>query len=132
MSKYVYPAVFTHEPEGGFSISFPDVPHCYTQGEDIKDGFEMAADVLALTLYGMERDGKSTPAASNVKSLSVDENSFATLVMCDTDAYKKMHNNKAVKKTLSIPEWLNEEAMERGINFSQTLQDALVEKLEQQ
>ena len=131
MSKYVYPAVFTHESTGGFSISFPDVPHCYTQGEDINDGFEMATDVLALTLYSIEKDGKPIPTASDVKSIPVGEDSFATLVMCDTDAYKKMHNNKAVKKTLSIPKWLNEEAVEHGINFSQTLQDALVAKLEQ-
>lgn len=129
--KYVYPAIFTKE-EKGFSILFPDLEGCYTQGDDLKDGVEMAEDVLAFWLYGLERDGKPIPAPSDVKSFEVGSDEFVTLIKCDTAVYKKRNSGKAVKKTLTIPQWLNEEATAKGINFSQVLQEALIQSLNQE
>ena len=123
MSKYVYPAIFTQE-ESGYSIVFPDLEGCYSQGDSLGDGLEMAEDVLALTLYGYETDKREIPVPS--KSLKVKKNQFVNFVRCDTMEYRKMFNSKAVKKTLTIPEWLNEEAMALGVNFSQVLQGALL------
>ncbi len=128
MAKYVYPAVFTAE-EDGYSINFPDLESCYTCGDNLADGIVMAEDVLALTLYHYEKEGKSIPTPSEPKDLELNENEFVNLIVADTIVYQKRYNTKAVKKTLTIPEWLNEMASEANINFSQLLQEALTEKL---
>ena len=128
MAKYAYPAIFTPE-EKGYSIIFPDLDGCYTCGDSLEDGLEMARDALALVLYGYEKDGRKIPAPSKLKTLSIGENEFVSYVACDTMKYRKMYNNKAVKKTLTLPEWMNEEATAIGINFSQVLQEALLQKL---
>ena len=128
MSKYVYPAVFTPE-EKGYSIIFPDLEGCYTCGDNLVDGLEMARDALALVLYGYEKEGREIPKPSERITITLNEGEFINYVVCDTLVYRKRHNNKAVKKTLTLPEWLNEEAMSIGLNFSQVLQEALLQKL---
>ena len=89
----------------------------------------MAEDVLAFTLYDYEKEKKAIPEPSVVNKLIIEPNEFANYITCDTIGYQKRNNNKAVKKTLSIPEWLNEAAMAAEINFSQILQDGLKKKL---
>lgn len=128
MAKYIYPAVFTKEDDG-YSVVFNDLESCYTCGDTLGDALDMAEDALALVLYGYETDGKEIPAPSTVDSIPLKENEFVSLVKCDTLAYRKHFSNKAVKKTLTIPEWMNEAGMRAGINFSQLLQDALAQKL---
>lgn len=128
MAKYVYPAVFTME-EKGYSVNFPDLEGCYTCGDDLQDALFMAGDVLAYVLYDYEVTGRTIPKPSDRCSLSTEEGEFVNLIACDTIVYAKMHNNKAVKKTLTIPEWLNEAATRAGVNFSQVLQEALMEKV---
>ena len=103
MSKYAYPAVFTLEEDGTYSIIFPDLEGCYTCGDSLEDGIEMAEDALALTLYGYEKEGREIPKASVPTAITVSENEFVNFIACDTMAYRKMYNNKAVKKTLTIP-----------------------------
>lgn len=128
MAKYVYPAIF--EKEGSlYSITFPDLPNCISSGENIQDAVENAADALCLILYHMEKKGEAIPKASDPVSVKVQQNSFVSLVSCDTIEYEKFYNNKAVKKTLTIPQWLNEKAMQNNINFSNVLQNALMEQL---
>ena len=129
MTKYVYPAIFTPEENGAYSIVFPDLEGCYTCGDTLEDGLEMAADALALVLYGYEKDGRPIPLPSDRNDLKVADGEFVNYVACDTMAYRKRFNNKAIKKTLTIPAWLNEEATAMGINFSQVLQDALKQQL---
>lgn len=129
MSRYAYPAVFTPEENGQFSVNFPDLDGCYPCGDDMKDALIMAEDVLAFTLYDYEKEGKEIPEPSAPGDLTLEKNEFVNYVACDTLEYRKMHNNKAVKKTLTIPEWLNESAMAMGLNFSQVLQDALMDKV---
>ncbi len=130
MSKYAYPAIFTPEDEGGFSIRFPDLEDCYTCGDDIVDGLIMAEDVLALVLYGYEKDGRDIPLPSKETDIPLKNGEFVNYVACDTLEYRKMYSNKAVKKTLTIPEWLNEAATAMGLNFSQILQEALMSKIQ--
>ena len=129
MAKYVYPAIFTKENDGKYSVLFPDIEDCYTGGDDMADALEMAEDVLCLTLYDMEKDGKAIPAPSDCKTIGVEDDSVVSLVRCDTDFYRRFYENKAVKKTLTIPMWLNERAERANINFSGILQEALKSQL---
>lgn len=88
-------------------------------------------DVLCMMLYDLEREGAAIPAASSVGDIlqKISGDAFITLIACDTMEYRKFHDNRAVKKTLSIPSWLNEMAEKAGINFSGTLQEALKQQL---
>jgi len=127
---YVYPAIFTPEPEGGYYIHFPDIDNCFTCSDTIEDGMLKAADALALMIYtNYEEPDKSAPESTPILSLTLKKNEFATYVSCNTTECRKKFGTKAVKKTLTIPEWLNDAAVKERINFSQVLQDALKEKL---
>ncbi len=130
MARYAYPAIFTPEIDGGFSIKFPDLEGCFTCGDDMADGLIMAADVLALVLYGYEKDGREIPSPSSESDIPLQKGDFINFIACDTLEYRKMYNNKAVKKTLTIPEWLNESATAMNLNFSQVLQEALLSKIQ--
>ena len=130
MKKLFYPAIFHKAEEGGFWISFPDIPECLTQGETMDEAYEMAVDALGLALTSRVEEGQPIPSASDPSSITMDPDSFVVVVEFDMLAYKKRTNSRAVKKTLSIPEWLNEEATAMGVNFSQVLQEALIAKVQ--
>lgn len=128
MAKYIYPAIFTPE-DGGYNVNFPDFESCYTEGNTLEEAMEMADDVLCLTLYDMEETGEKIPAPSSIKDIQTNENEFVSLIHCDTVEYRKYFDNKAVKKTLTIPNWLNTIAERKGVNFSLILQNALKREL---
>lgn len=127
MNKLFYPAIFHKEGEG-FWISFPDFPECFTEGDNMQQAYEMAVEALGLALTSRKAEKEEIPEPSEVDKIEMEE---GTLVIVEFDMleYQKKHNGKAVKKTLSIPEWLNEEAIAMGVNFSQVLQEALMSKL---
>lgn len=127
--KYVYPAVFHPEAEGGFSVFFPDIERGATQGDTVAECIEMAEDFLCLALYRMEEDKQQIPAASSTKKIESEPDDIVTLISVDTETYRRYRENKLIKKTLNIPCWLNERAEAANINFSQTLQKALKEEL---
>lgn len=131
MAKYVYPAIFTPEDGGGYSIRFPDIKNCFTDADDLTTVMQNANDVLCLMLYEMEQAGNTIPAASTVPTVQeqTEDGEFVSLIACDTIEYRKFHDNRSVKKTLSIPSWLNDMAERAGINFSGTLQEALKKEL---
>ena len=106
MAKYIFPAVFSQETDGIFSVSFPDIENCYTQGDDLQDAYEMAEDVLCLILYKMEENNENIPTPSNPKDIQVNDTSFMAIIGADTLEYRMFYDNKAVKKTLTIP-WQN-------------------------
>lgn len=126
--KYAYPAIFTKE-ETGYSVFFPDVDGCATCGDTLPDAMEMAADALCLMLYDREEDGEEIPTPSDIRTVQIDENSIVSMVCCDTLEYRKLYDNKAIKKTLTIPNWLNTIAEKADVNFSATLQNALKQQL---
>lgn len=129
MNKYSFPAIFTPEEHGAYSITFPDLEGCYTCGDSLADGIMMAEDVLSFTLYDYETSGKDIPSPSTPQTINLQNGEFVNYIACDTLAYRKRFANTAVKKTLTIPSWLNEEATALGINFSQVLQEALLNKI---
>ena len=126
--KYVYTAVFTPE-ENGYNVDFPDIPGCYTCGDDIADALHMAQDVLNLTLCDLEDDKKPIPPASKQRDIQVKDEQFTSVITADTEAYRRFCEEKAVKKTLTLPGWLNARAERANINFSGILQEALKKHL---
>lgn len=129
MKKLFYPAIFHKAEEGGFWITFPDIPECMTQGDDMQQAYEMAADALGLALTSREKEKQEIPTPSEPYKITIGNDEFCVVIEFDMLAYKKRANSKAVKKTLTIPEWLNEEATALGVNFSQVLQEALMQKV---
>ena len=126
MDRLFYPAVFHKAEEGGFWVTFPDIPECMTQGDDMQEAYEMAVDALGLSITSREESGEEIPAASSPDDVKAEENGFLMVVEFDLMEYRRKHCSRAVKKTLSIPEWLNEAAIKQGVNFSQVLQEALM------
>lgn len=136
----MYPACFYKE-DNGYSVIFPDLNYLATQGDSFEDAMEMAVECLASYLYIAQRDGEDVPAPSSLvnidpvavaKELDPDlpvGEAIVNLVSVDVAEYAKKHFEKSVKKTLSIPAWLNEAAVAQGVNFSQVLQRALKEQL---
>jgi predicted RNase H-like HicB family nuclease len=123
--KYVYPAIFEQE-NGRYYVSVPDLKGCNTVGDDLQDAIEMARDAIEMWLCIAEDRGEKIPESS--KNLKTDVG-FVSLVDADTTLYRKKTDNKAVKKTLTIPSWLNAQAELANVNFSQILQDALIKRL---
>ena len=103
MAKYVYPAIFKAEVDGGYSISFPDIPSCYTCGDDLADGLDMAEDVLALTIFDLEEKNEEIPIPSPIGSIEVVPDEFTTYISCDTKAYRRRHSTKVPRPRLPSP-----------------------------
>ncbi len=129
MAKYLYQAIFKKENNGQYSVDFPDIPQCYTCGDNLQDAYEAARDVLCMRLYDMEESGEKIPEPSKEPIAPPDKDSMVSLVDCDTIEYRRLYDNKAVKKTLTIPAWLNTMAEREGVNFSSVLQNALRSEL---
>lgn len=124
--KYFYPAVF--QPENiGFSVFVPDIAGCMTQGDYLPEALEMVQDAIGLMLEDLP--AKDYPKASNPQDIATESGQFVMMVAFDKLAYDKKYNSKSVKKTLSIPAWLNNIALEKNINFSNVLQNALIHEL---
>ena len=119
-----YPAVF-HPEAVGYSVSFPDIEGCFTQGDTLEEAVEMAQDAVGLML----EDCAEVPVPSDPARLRLEQGDFVVAIPFDALAFKRRRDNRAVKKTLSIPSWLNEEAEAAHINFSGVLQEALKRKL---
>ncbi len=129
MNKLFYPALFHEAEEGGFWVSFPDIPECMTQGDDMQQAYEMAVEALGLSLSSMEDEKAEIPTASRPQDIQTEVGSFLVVIEFDMAEYRRRHCSRAVKKTLSIPEWLNDVAIKQNINFSQVLQEALMERV---
>lgn len=136
----IYPACFFHDTDG-YSVIFPDLNWLSTCGTTLDDTMEMAIDCLAGYIYSCQKEGTNVPSPSSMKDIDLDAiakeldpdvpptEAFINMVSVDVAAYAKEHFEKSVKKTLSIPAWLNKAALEQNINFSQVLQEALIVKL---
>ena len=129
MDKYIYPALFESSEDGGYCITFPDLPGCITEGDTLTEALVMAKEALELHLYGMEDDNEEIPAPTPPEKIKPQLGSFVVPIEAYMPLIREEMANKAVKKTLTIPSWLNKIAEEKKINFSQVLQAALKEQL---
>ena len=134
----VYPAIFYKEKTGDYSVVFPDLNHLATDGRTFEEAMSMAVDCLAGYLYSERNQKHEIPAPTPITAVDIQAEAmpdddyaeaFVNVVAVDVEEYAKSHFHKSVKKTLTIPYWLNEQASSAGINFSQTLQEALMKKL---
>ena len=138
----MYPACFYHEGNS-YSVVFPDLNWLSTCGDSFEDAMEMAVDCLAGYLHSCQKDGDNIPAPSKLsdidpvaiaKELDPDGpacDAVVSMVSVDVEEYARKHFEKSVRKTLTIPAWLNTAAIDQGINFSQTLQEALLSRYRQ-
>ena len=127
--QYIFPCVFIYTDEG-VSVYYPDLDGCVTFGVDEQQAFHNAKEALTLHLYGMEQDGYPIPSPSRIKDIILDNNEQALLLEVSMPIFRAKQTNKLVKKTLTIPEWLNIAAENNGVNFSQLLQTALKQHLQ--
>lgn len=125
---YAYPAYLYYESDG-ISIEFPDLPGCLPYASTTEEAFKNAREALGLHLFGMEQDREEIPTPTPIQDLEPDTDAVLSIVQVFMPAIRERMNNRVVKKTLTIPSWLNSAALEQGINFSQVLQDALKAQL---
>ncbi len=129
MKTYLYPAYFHRAESGSYGIEFPDLPGCFSTGDDLEDALNMAREALGLHLFGLLEDKDTIPAPSAIEAVPQEAGSFIVPIEGRPDMVRDEIRNRSVKKTLTIPYWLNEEAERHNVNFSQVLQEALKQRV---
>ena len=129
MDRYIFPAIFEPGTNKGYVVTFPDLPGCITEGDNMEEALYMAKEALELFLYGLEEDAEKIPKPSFPDKIKVEDGSFISLVDVWMPIVRDEMQNKSIKKTLTIPKWLNDIAEKNKINFSHILQTALKEYL---
>lgn len=124
VERYFYPAIFTYEPGQEISVDFPDLK-CATSGTNDNDALLSARELLGCVLNGLEEDGEEIPAPTPLSEIITRENERAVLIDVYMPSVRMAQTNRSVNRTVTLPAWLNAAALERNINFSQVLQDAL-------
>ena len=124
IERYFYPAVFTYEPGQEIAVTFPDLDVA-TSGENEDDALISARELLGITLYGLEEDGEEIPAPTPLPNVSAEQNERVVLVDVYMPSIRMAQVNRSVNRTVTLPAWLNAAALEKNVNFSQILQDAL-------
>ena len=125
--KLTYPASFypCEEKKGGFTVEVPDLPGCVSEGDTLAEAILMGTDAASGWVLDELEDGKPAPEASSIENIIPDPGGFVSMLVLDMDAYAERYGDKAVRKNLTIPAWLNTFAEKNHINFSQVLQEAL-------
>lgn len=124
--KLIYPAIF-HKENNSYWAEFPDLAGCHSYGDTTSQCFTNAQEALEGYAITLLEDGKKLPVSCDISTISAPADGFVSLIEADISGY--LNRSKAVKKTLTIPSWLNDLAVSKGINFSETLQDALINRL---
>ena len=128
-SIFYYPAVFQKE-EVGYSVWVPDIQGCVSQGDTFDEAMEYIKDAIGICLDLIVQNGNVPPKATEPNGIDLEHDQFVAVVSFDFDEYQKKHGEKSVKKTLTVPAWLNTLSERKNINFSQVLQNALIHELQ--
>ena len=126
--RYIYPAIFDYADDG-ISIEFPDLPGCLPCAHTTEDAIKNAREALGLHLYCMEKDKDEIPEPTPIVKIKLESNQAVVLVEAWMPLLRDAIENRAVKKTLTIPKWLNDLAEDKHVNFSHILQEALKARL---
>ncbi|APM37968.1 type II toxin-antitoxin system HicB family antitoxin [Clostridium kluyveri] len=129
MDRYMFPAVFESCEEGGYSIHFPDLPGCISEGDTLDEALYMAKEALELFLWNMEDDKDDIPQPTLPEKIETETGDFVVPIIADMKLVRAQMNNKTVNTNVTMPQWLKYKAEENKINFSQLLQEAIKEKL---
>jgi len=128
MKNYVYPVVFTPVKEGGYDIFVPDFP-LNTQGADMADAIHMARDAIEAMGVYYQDEKIPVPTPSLPKGIKTQGDQVVSLVDVNFDAYRKARDNRTVRRNVTLPGWLDDQASKAGINVSGVLQKALKQEL---
>lgn len=123
--KLAYPAIFEPCEEGGYTVSFPDLPGCFTEGDDLAEALYMAQEAAGGWLLVTLEDGEKLPPVSKFEDINVEDGCIVNMVAMDMDELALKYGKHAVKKTLTIPAWMNTFVEEHQISCSKLLQDAI-------
>jgi predicted RNase H-like HicB family nuclease len=125
---FLYYAIFDNDTDG-INVSFPDLDGAFTFGKDMHEAIYMAKDLLAGWLINAQDDGEDLPSPTEFNSFKISENELIVPIEVNLKLAREKFDNQLIKKTLTIPKYLNTLAEQAGINFSQTLSETLKEKL---
>ncbi len=128
VERYFYPAVFTYEQGQEIAVEFPDLK-CATSGTNDHDALLSARELLGCVMNGLEEDGEEIPAPTPLADIQIQKNERAVLIDVYMPSIRQAHINRLVNRTVALPAWLDAAALEKNINFSQVLQDALKKQL---
>lgn len=128
-NEYIFSGHFTKHDNDDFEVSFYDFDYIVTCGETLEEAFSMAEDALKLALFDLYSDNKDIPEPTTFNNINLADNQIPFIIKVNLKEIIKQYDNKAIKKTLTVPSWLNTEAERNNINFSQVLQEALKQKL---
>lgn len=131
VERYFYPAIFGYEPGQEISVVFPDLDVA-TSGVNDDDALLSARELLGCALFGLEEDGEEIPVPTPLPEVVTSANERAVLIDVYMPSVRQAQINRSVNRTVTLPAWLNAAALERNINFSQVLQDALKSQLHMQ
>lgn len=123
MAEYVYPAIFHSNDDGSYTITFPDLDGCISEGKSLGNAMYMAQAALTQWIEYLTDKKQDIPEASNLKDVNPAADEFVSLIRAD------IKDGRAVKRTVSIPKWMDDQVSEAGLSLSRVLQDALKEKL---
>lgn len=126
--RYIFPAILNYADDG-ITVSFPDLPGCLTCAQDTDTALSRAKEAMGLYLFDSEQSNEEIPAPSDVHELSLENGDIPVLIDVYMPAIRARVKKTTMKKTLTIPVWLNAKAEEAGVNFSQALQEGLKERL---
>lgn len=124
-----YPVVIEQESEGKYKAFFPDMNDCYANGTTVADTISSCKEALSMQYLELEKEGKEIKEPSDPANIELEENQMIVYVDVNLKWFKEKDNFKSVTKAVTLPKWLNNKAVESGINVSSVLQRALMETL---
>jgi predicted RNase H-like HicB family nuclease/post-segregation antitoxin (ccd killing protein) len=129
-AKYLYPATLGLDGETSrYYVLFPDLPGCTTTGDTEEEAISNAHEAMSVHLYGMEEDGDEIPPPSHIVGIRHDENEVIVLIEAWMPSFREKMETKAVNRTVTLPGWLDKEAKASDLNYSQILQDGIMQRL---
>ncbi len=126
--KLIYPAIFKpfSDGRGGFVVEFPDLPGCVTEGKNLEEAIEMGIDAASGWILGELEEESKIPVASRYEDINPENDQMINMMLLDINAYAEKYGERAIRKNLTIPAWLNTFAEKNNLNFSKILQDSLL------
>ena len=130
IKEIIYPAIFEFDKDSSITITFPDLPNAISCADNTSDAYHYATEVAELVLEDYIDDlFETAPKPSEVKNINLEKNQCLALIKIDTEKVIRESSSKSIKKTVTIPSWLNEIGIENNLNFSKILQDGIKKEL---